>query len=79
MNAYAIRVKGKEKEAGRCCDLADTFLNSRQEGAFAEQTSNQSTEDMEGGGEECDVRRSSRRRRGVKSYESKHFTVFQNS
>lgn len=54
------------------------FLNSRQEGAFAEQTNNQSTEDMEGGGEECDVRRSSRRRRGVKSYESKYIS-FMNS
>ncbi|KAJ8653111.1 hypothetical protein O0I10_011252 [Lichtheimia ornata] len=51
------------------CECLCHTCESRQEGAFAEQTSNQSTEDMEGGGEECDVRRSSRRRRGVKSYE----------
>lgn len=53
-------------------DRLTWVLYSRQEGAFTKQANSRSMEDMEGGGEECDVRRSSRRRRGVKSYESKH-------
>lgn len=67
-----MRKVRKKKRQTHDVDRLTWVLYSRQEGAFAKQANSRLMEDMEGGGEECDVRRSSRRRRGVKSYESKH-------